>query len=139
RFLDCATEVLATPVLVDPPASSPDGNYAIEWQAELAGTGYVPEGAARFDFADAVEVLRAADATSFVATSRAEGTYYYRLHVERAGNVSQYAACMVVVRTTGMVFVADAADTLGQRLRRVQVPLLRLCAATQDWFALLSL
>jgi phage tail sheath protein FI len=139
RFLDGETEVLATPVLVDPPTSSPDGNYAIEWQAELAGTVYVLEEAARFDFADAAEVLRAANATSFAATSRAEGTYYYRLHVERAGNTSQYAACRVVVRKTGMVVVADDADALGERLRRVQVPLLRLCAATQDFFALLSL
>lgn len=139
RFLDGETEVLATPVLVDPPTSSPDGNYAIEWQADVAGTVYVLEEAARFDFADAAEVLRAANATSFAATSRAEGTYYYRLHVERAGNTSQYAACRVVVRKTGMVVVADDADTLGERLRRVQVPLLRLCAATQDFFALLSL
>jgi phage tail sheath protein FI len=139
RFLDGETEVLATPVLVDPPTSSPDGNYAIEWQADVAGTVYVLEQAARFDFADAAEVLRAANATSFAATSRAEGTYYYRLHVERAGNTSQYAACRVVVRKTGMVVVADDADALGERLRRVQVPLLRLCAATQDFFALLSL
>ena len=139
RFLDGETEVLATPVLVDPPTSSPDGNYAIEWQADVAGTVYVLEEAARFDFADAAEVLRAANATSFAATSRAEGTYYYRLRVERAGNTSQYAACRVVVRTTGMVVVAGDADALGERLRRVQVPLLRLCAATQDFFALLSL
>lgn len=139
RFLDGETEILATPVLVDPPTSSPDGNYAIEWQADVAGTVYVLEEAARFDFADAAEVLRAANATSFAATSRAEGTYYYRLHVERAGNTSQYAACRVVVRKTGMVVVADNADALGERLRRVQVPLLRLCAATQDFFALLSL
>jgi phage tail sheath protein FI len=139
RFLDGETEVLATPVLVDPPTSSPDGNYAIEWQADVAGTVYVLEEAARFDFADAAEVLRAANDTSFAATSRAEGTYYYRLHVERAGNTSQYAACRVVVRKTGMVVVADDADTIGERLRRVQVPLLRLCAATQDFFALLSL
>ena len=139
RFLDGETEVLATPLLVDPPTSSPDGNYAIEWQADVAGTVYVLEEAARFDFADAAEMLRAANATSFAATSRAEGTYYYRLHVERAGNTSQYAACRVVVRKTGMVVVADDADALGERLRRVQVPLLRLCAATQDFFALLSL
>jgi phage tail sheath protein FI len=139
RFLDGETEVLATPLLVDPPTSSPDGNYAIEWQADVADTVYVLEEAARFDFADAAEVLRAANATSFAATSRAEGTYYYRLHVERAGNTSQYAACRVVVRKTGMVVVADDADALGERLRRVQVPLLRLCAATQDFFALLSL
>lgn len=139
RFLDSETEVLATPVLVDPPASSPDGNYAIEWQADVAGTIYVLEEAARFDFADAAEVLRATNATSFAATSRAEGTYYYRLHVERAGNTSQYAACRVVVRKTGMVVVAGDSDMIGERLRRVQVPLLRLCAATQDFFALLSL
>jgi phage tail sheath protein FI len=138
-FLDGETEVLATPVLVDPPTSSPDGNYALEWQADVAGTVYVLEEAARFDFADAAEVLRAANATSFAATSRAEGTYYYRLHVERVGNTSQYVACRVVVRKTGMVVVADNADALGERLRRVQVPLLRLCAATQDFFALLSL
>lgn len=139
RFLDGETEVLATPVLVDLPTSSPDGNYAIEWQADVTGSVYVLEEAARFDFADAAEVLRAANATSYAATARAEGTYYYRLHVERAGNTSQYAACRVVVRKTGMVVVADDSDAIGERLRRVQVPLLRLCAATQDFFALLSL
>lgn len=139
RFLDCATEVLATPVFVDPPAASRDGNYALEWQADAPGTVYVLEESGRFDFADATEVLRAADATDFAATSRAPGTWYYRLHVERAGNTSQYVACMVVVRTTGMIVVAGGVAALGQRLRRVQVPLLRLCAATQDWFALLSL
>lgn len=139
RFLDCETEMLATPAFIDPPNAAPDGNYALEWQAQATGTVYVLEEAGRFDFADAAEVLRAADATSFAATSRAEGTWYYRLHVERAGNTSQYAACMVVVRKTGMVVVADDPDALGQRLRRVQVPLLRLCAATQDWFAVLSL
>ncbi len=139
RFLDGETEVLDAPLFVDPPSQSPDGNYALEWQKQAAGTVYVLEEAGRFDFADATEVLRAVDATSFDATSRAEGTWYYRLHVERAGNASQYAACMVVVRKTGMVVVDDSADALGQRLRRVQVPLLRLCAATQDCFAILSL
>ena len=139
RFLDCATEALATPAFVDPPATSRTGTYTLEWQADAPGTVYVVEEAGRFDFADATEVLRAADATNFVATARAEGAWYYRLHIERAGNVSRYAACRVVVRTTAMVVAAETAAALGQRLRRVQVPLLRLCAATQDFFAILSL
>lgn len=139
RFLDAETAVLATPRFVDPPTSSRDGDFALEWQSEAAGTVYVLEESGRFDFADAVEVLRARDATRFTATARAEGSWYYRLHLERDGNDSAYAACLVVVRTTGMVAAADSAAEAGARLRRVQVPMLRLCAATQDLFAILSL
>ncbi|HUD27570.1 MAG TPA: hypothetical protein VMQ93_01780 [Novosphingobium sp.] len=139
RFLDSETEVLAAPVLLDPPATSRDGTFALAWQPEAPGTTFILDEAARFDFADATEILREVDASGYAATGRGEGAYYYRLRVERAGNSSDYATCRVIVRAAGQVVVTTDAAALGERLRRVQVPLLRLCAATADWFALLSL
>lgn len=139
RFLDAATEVLATPAFVEPPASSRGGGYTLAWQEQALGTTSVLEEAGRCDFADAAEVLRAADVTRYAAKGRGEGVYYYRLRGEHDGNTSGYATWRVVVRASGQVVVAGDAASLGARVRRIQVPLLRLCAATGDWFALLSL
>lgn len=138
-FLDAETEVLAAPLVLDPPTTSRSGTYSLEWQAEPAGTTFILEESARFDFADAAEVLRETDVTAYAAIGRSEGAYYYRLRIERAGNSSDYAVARVIVRTAGQVVVATDAAALGERMRRIQVPLLRLCAATADWFALLSL
>lgn len=139
RFLDCATAVLAAPAFTGSDRRSADGTFHLAWTEAKPGCTYVLEEAARHDFADAAEVLRAADTLAYDAQGRGAGTWYYRLHVEHDGNVSAYAAHMVVVRAADYAIVPAPEAQASETLRRIQVALLRLCAGSADLFAVLSL
>lgn len=133
RFLDCDTQLVATPALAAPNFASGD-SFTLSWDAGVPGSEFVLEESPRADFAAAAEIWRG-PATSFVVAGRPEGVFYYRLRAELGGNISAFAAAGVTVQRSA--YVVTGADTA--RLARLHVALLRLASGSANMFALLSL
>ncbi len=138
-FLDCDTEKLEPPRFTNRPIVSSDGVYTLRWSvsASEAASTCILEESAHHDFTAVVEVFRGTESTSYQATGRSDGIYYYRLRVERNGNTSPFATSTAVVKA-GLSFVTSGQHNT-DRLRQIHLALLRLGAATGDVFALLSL
>jgi hypothetical protein len=134
-FLDCAIRALDKPVLTAPAAPLAEGSFTLSWDAQPTGSVVVLEESERADFSTAVELLRETGVTHYDLTGRAQGAHYYRLHVEQDGNVSPYAAALVLVRRP--LYSALAAD--GSALARIHCAMLRLAGADGAFLALLSL
>ncbi|HEX8483687.1 MAG TPA: phage tail sheath C-terminal domain-containing protein [Allosphingosinicella sp.] len=135
RFLDCSTRMLPAPVLSAPAQPVFDGEFTLSWNEQPEGAVAVLEESADPEFAAAAELLRSADVISYRVSGRGEGVYYYRLRIELDGNVSAYAAAAVTLRKAR--FAALAAEPA--RLVRIHAAMLRLAAAEDGFFALLSL
>jgi len=135
-FLDCTTQLLPAPALTVPAGPVAADEFTLSWAPQPKGTLVVLEESADPAFAAATELLRALDASSYRVTGRTEGTFYYRLWVERGGNMSPYSAGAVTVRKARYAAkaVADAAH-----LPAIHAAMLRLAAAEAGFFALLSL
>jgi Phage tail sheath C-terminal domain len=134
RFLDCSTQVLATPTLSGPTESVADGSFALQWTAAEAGTIFVIEESGSADFAGAVEIYRGTG-SQLDLNHKGEGVYYYRLHAELGGNVSAYSAIVVTVGQSDY----ETTEPDGAILKRLHLAVIRLAAGTADSFALLSL
>jgi len=135
RFLDATTEMLAAPLLKAPAQVAPGEAIELSWDEQPAGSIVVLEESGRADFASTAEVLRGAGAVRYVAEDRPQGLLYYRLRVERAGNVSAYSSVVVAVR--GSRYQAAAPNPA--LLRRLHAAMLRMAGGSRDFFAILSL
>ena len=138
-FLDVDTIELAAPTLTAPTAPVPGEEFELIWGAQPNDAIVVLEEASQPDFSDTVEILREENLTHLVVTGRAEGIYYYRLHIELGDNVSAYAATAVVLRKARYAATVADPDELAPRLATLHAALLRMAGANGDFFALLSL
>jgi hypothetical protein len=134
-FLDLGTVELAAPTLTAPTTPVAGDAFELSWGAQPNGAIVVLEEASQPDFSDAAEILREKNVTHLAVTGRAEGIYYYRLHIELGDNVSAYASAVVVLRKAR--YAATEADP--GLLATLHAALLRLAGANGDFFALLSL
>lgn len=134
RFLDCTTQLLPAPQLSAPAQVPPGTPFLLTWPAQPPGTMAVLEESARSDFAASAEILRGSEGSKPIAGKR-EGLVYYRLRIERDGNVSSWTAAAVAVR--GSRFVATGAN--GARTRRLHLAMLRLAGGTGELFAVLTM
>jgi hypothetical protein len=134
RFLDCATRLVAAPVLTGPARAGRDGRFLLQWSGGPPGADFVLEEATSADFRGAIKIHRG-KATEQLITQLKDGSYYYRLHAEADGNVSAYSAIGVVVQAS--LYVATPAD-MGL-LQRLHLAMMRIAGGTADMFALLSM
>lgn len=137
RFLDCGTRLLPTPVFADIDSPQPAGTVTLSWSASEPGATYVLEESGRADFAGAEEIWRGEGLTHEVQIAR-EGSYYYRVHAERDGNISMASVTGFLVQDSAWEAVPEASYDPAPLLA-VRLALLRTCAAIGDQFALLSL
>jgi hypothetical protein len=135
RFLDSTTEMLAAPLLEAPAQVAPGEAIELSWDEQPAGSIVVLEESGRADFASTAEVLRGAGIVRYVAEDRPQGLLYYRLRVEREGNISPYSSVVVAVR--GSRYQAVAPDAA--LLRRLHAAILRMAGGSGHFFAILSL
>jgi len=135
RFLDCATRLLATPRFLPLPEQQRVGPLLLRWTASDAGARYVLESASRADFGDAEEIWSGTETEHLVLLAR-EGLAYYRLRACIADETSLPDAIGVVIRDTAWEALGDGDASV---LTTVHRALLRLAAASGDYFALLSL
>ncbi|NIJ18789.1 hypothetical protein FHS95_000458 [Sphingomonas naasensis] len=137
RFLDCGTRLLATPVFAEIASPQPAGTVQLGWSESEPGATYVLEESGRADFAGAEEIWRGETRTHAVQIAR-EGSYYYRVHAERDGNISMASVTGFLVQDSAWEAVSEAHYD-PEPLLEVRLALLRTCAAIGDQFALLSL
>lgn len=137
RFLDCNVEALPAPRFLPLPSERPSGPTLLEWAGGPEKANYRLEAAARPDFKGA-RLVYEGRGTKFVADSRGEGFYYFRLTARLGDDASAPAAIGFAVRESG--WAALAPEEYDRRpLLAVQRGLIRLAAAVGDMFALLSL
>ncbi len=133
-FLDCDVVVLPRPRLWGPLRAVTSDSFNLTFTSSVEGVEFVLEESARHDFADAAEIYRGSN-TELTIQDRAEGAYYYRLRTELDGNVSQFSARTVIIRSSDYVALpTDIPNTL-----RVHVAMLRLAAGSAAMTTLLSL
>lgn len=139
-FLDRATRAVDAPLLAAPASPQPPGALRLSWSAVTDAEFYTLEEAALEDFADAREVYRGAD-TEFVALALREGVYRHRVFAHIGGERSAASnAVAVQVRAEDWALLDETDPLLADaEWLAVHRAVLRLCAATGDLFAVLSM
>lgn len=79
-----------TPILNPIDNADRDGNYTVSWTATARATGYTLQEATNASFSNAVTVFSGPQ-TSWPATNKAGGTYYYRVRAEGPTGISGWS------------------------------------------------
>ncbi|MEH6413445.1 phage tail sheath C-terminal domain-containing protein [Pseudomonas sp. CGJS7] len=141
RFLDCDTRLIQAPVLTGPQAPVAPGNCLLSWTQSETDATYALFEAALADFSDEREIHRGA-ATEHVLYQTREGDYHYRVRAH-VGEQSSAPSNPVTVRVRAQDWVqADplaAQAALEPEWLAIHRAALRLCAASGDLFAALSM
>ncbi|MGO1068742.1 hypothetical protein [Lysobacter sp. CA199] len=141
RFLDCATRLIAAPVLDGPAAPVPPGRCRLSWTQSEAGAIYALFEAALADFSDEREIHRG-ELTEHVLYQPREGDYHYRVRAlvgEETSLPSNPATVRVRTQDWVQAQPHSAQAALEPEWLAIHRAALRLCAASGDLFATLSM
>lgn len=141
NFLDCDTRLLAAPSLTGPAGTITPGAFHLAWERSDPRAEYELYEALLADFRDE-RIVHSGTADGHWIRKEREGIYYYRV-VARLGDErsapSNAIAVAVRAEAWNALGAADVDEAVEERLLRIHRALLRLCAASGDLFAVLSL
>ncbi|MBX3628698.1 MAG: hypothetical protein KF908_02070 [Nitrosomonas sp.] len=141
RFLDCGTRQLSAPTWKKGTDVVPRGMLHLEWESNESHAVFLLEEATRTDFKDAREIYRGSAREHDVSADFA-GIYYYRV-IAIAGDEWSTPSDTLAVRVRDDAWVMQPAvdyDESGvAELLHIHRALLRLAAASGEWFAVLGL
>lgn len=141
QFLDCGTRQLKAPAWKKRTDVVPRGMLHLEWESGEPHAVFLLEEAARTDFNDAREIYRGS-AREYDVPAHFAGIYYYRVTAvvgDEWSTPSDTLAVMVRDDAWIMQPAADYGENSIAELLRVHRALLRLAAASGEWFAVLGL
>ena len=138
-FLNCGIRVIPAPTLRVEAEPDRVGTFTLAWSSDVPGAQYVLEESTRPNFSGAVSIYTGAQ-NRLMIYGRGQGVYYYRVHAEVDGVVSDWSTGVGVPVSAGQHWQQKAVDQYSSdTLLAVHRALLRMCAARGDLFAILAL